>query len=323
MSNVGLKNKVLSLSPYIEIFVRNLYWKNSKLISKLVKKSNISKEEDKIQDFTKVLDYLNREGIGKGNLMVLHSSYEALDNTKLSPKQLIDELLMFIGDEGTLAMNSARKFKEENPNEYLTQKFENTIVNYDLKKSKVWTGALPLFFLRNKNVQISKFPINPMIAVGNLAKEMMVNNLNGDLKACGKGSSWEFCVDNNAVIVGLGIDLTHSLTIMHVAEDANPNWPIKDWYGKRKYNVIDESNESHLIEVLERNPKWGALHFAERTLCKDLISNNILKVFNIDGLDIEYLYAKDLINFLNSKNSKGYPYFNFKQNDFDDRIIKK
>lgn len=307
MANQGIKNKILALSPYIEIFVRKLYWKNASRFSKLNVKSKNTDTTHQLEDFNKILNYLKNQGIGKGNLMILHSSFESLEGTKNSPKQIIEKLLDFLGEDGTLAMNSARKFKEEK-GEYLTQDFSNIVTEYDTKKTKVWTGALPFFLVRHPQAQISEFPINPMVAVGKLSKEMMENNLKGDLKSCGKGSSWEYCVENDAVIVGIGIDLTHSLTIIHVAEDANSKWGVKDWYRNRKY-LITHNNEKKEITVLERKPKWGALHFAERTLCKDLINNGILTSTIIDGVQIEYLYAKKLIEYLNSKNANCYPYF--------------
>ena len=59
----------------------------------------------------------------------------------------------------------------------------------------------------------------------------------------------------------------------------------------------------------ERAPRWGALHFGERTLCKDLLASNLLKSTVIDGVIVEVLSAKALIDFLNSRNQRGYPYF--------------
>ena len=157
---------------------------------------------------------------------------------------------------------------------------------------------------------ISRFPLNTLVAIGPLAKPMMENNLiEGLPTACGINSAWKFCLDNNAYIIGLGIDLTGCLTMIHSAEDILDNkWPIKNWYRKRIFKIIDKEFETIKI-VRERHPKWGTLHWAGRTLCKDLIKNNILQTQNIDGITIEVLKSKDLIDFLNSKNSKGYPYF--------------
>ena len=63
------------------------------------------------------------------------------------------------------------------------------------------------------------------------------------------------------------------------------------------------------IVVKERKPNWGKLHFGERNLAKDLINSEIINSNVIEGTLVEILRADELINFLNERNSKGYPYF--------------
>jgi aminoglycoside 3-N-acetyltransferase len=94
-----------------------------------------------------------------------------------------------------------------------------------------------------------------------------------------------------------------------VAEDILDNsWPIKSWYRKKKF-LIKDGGFSREFELRERKPKWGALHFAERTLCKDLLSSGLMKSTVIDDVIVEIVKASELIDFLNSKNENGYPYF--------------
>ncbi|RZK43796.1 MAG: AAC(3) family N-acetyltransferase [Pedobacter sp.] len=308
MANAGFKNFLLSLSPYIEIAVRKLYWKNIKK-TKGLKKQKAAKPVA-LTDFTKIEGQLKAWGVKPGSLLIAHASYEALANTGKTPRKIIDALLELLGEEGTLAMNAARKFPEEEGAEnYLTANYEDVEVVYDVHKSRVWTGVLPHFMLRHSKAQISRFPLNPMVAIGKHAEEMMANNLSEMATACGENSSWNYCVNHDALIVGIGTDLTHSLTAIHVAEDAyEQSWPIKDWYRVRKFKVKDKDQEIE-VKVRERRPIWGTLHFAERTLCKDLLANGILKTTVIDGVLIELLNAKELINFLRTKNKSGYPYY--------------
>lgn len=311
MANIGIKNKILAISPIIEIIIRNIYWKNMYIFSKVNRKR---KQSSKLISFEKILIQLNNFGLNKGDILVLHSSYEQLENTGKSPQNIINDLINLIGSEGTLVMNSSRIFPEEKTKkDYIKTEYHNEIVTYDVKKSKVRTGVLPFIMLKDKRSKISKFPINPVVAIGKLADKMIENNISHEYDyPCGINSSWKFCVDNDALIVGLGIDLTHSLTIIHVAEDLlGENWPIKNWYRNRKFRIIDsESNFDKVINVKERNPKWGTLHFAERTLCKDLLKAGILKTAIVDGVIVEAIRARELICFLNSKNKSGYPYFN-------------
>jgi aminoglycoside 3-N-acetyltransferase len=309
MANSGITNKILSLSPYLELFIRKFYWQNKKLLSSL-KKTTVPCYE--LKDFNKIKDQLKDFGVQKGDILILHGSYETLEGTGKAPNDIIEELLDLLGVDGTLAMNSSRIFPEEKlKGNYLNADYSDEIVTYNVRKSRVWTGVLPFFMLKHKKAKISRFPINPIVAIGRFAEEMTENNIKGELNSsCGINSSWKFCADNNAIIVGLGTDLTHSLTIMHVAEEViGENWPIKNWYRERLFKVVDDDFDK-IIKIKERKPKWGTLHFAERTLCKDLLKSGILKTKTIDGVLVEVLKSNELIDFLNSKNKNGYPYFN-------------
>jgi len=299
---------VVSLSPNIEIFFRQLYWKNISNLKEIVDKKALKND---LTDFTKVIEFL-KSLLCENDILIVHSSFTALNGVGKSPKQIINELINLVGKNGTLAMNSARIFSEEGKIEDILDEKEINIAEYNLKKSKVWTGAIPLFMVRDSRSVISKFPLNPMVAIGNQALNMMEKNIEGDnCSSCGPYSSWKYCTDRNALVVGIGLDLTHSLTIMHVAEENKNEWPIKNWFRKRKFKIID-GDQQNIIEVNERRPKWGLLHFAERTLRKDLIKSGVLNSHEIDGFRIEYLRAKTLFDFLNSKNEKGYPYFKCK-----------
>ena len=63
-------------------------------------------------------------------------------------------------------------------------------------------------------------------ALKNEEKKIISENINSNdvNSSCGPNSGWKYCAENNAIVVGLGIDLVHSLTIMHVAEENHDNW---------------------------------------------------------------------------------------------------
>jgi len=97
--------------------------------------------------------------------------------------------------------------------------------------------------------------------------------------------------------------------MIHVSEDVlDQDWPVSDWYRERKFNIVDGDFRT-AITVRERHPRWGAYKFGERTLCRDLMRQKILTSVDVDGVTVEVLKAAELIQYLNSRNSKGYPYF--------------
>ena len=309
-------NKFALISPYCEIALRHLYWKNVKWLGKF-NPNKASKSSHpgptKHVDFEKVIDWLKEEGVGEGSLLIVHSSYGGLECTGLSPEQIVDRLLELVGPSGTLCMPVIRKFKgEPKAIELLTANTDNLVCEYDVKWTKIISGMLTYCLMRKEEAVVSHFPINPMCAVGPLAKEMMAHNLDGEKPSPhGPNSAWKFCFDHNAAVCWLGTDLEHHNTMTHVAEEAFEGWIWKDsWYRVRKFHIIDVSGNKIYKEVLERKPEWGMLRYAEINVNNDLKKEGIVKTDIIDdAILVGYENAQTFVNYLRSRNKNGYPYF--------------
>ena len=289
-------NRLLSIHPLIEFVVRFLF-----MYLGIFK--NFSYNRSKVNhslsfNFDDLFPELLKHGFNRDGILIVHSSYENISSCGLTPNEIIKKFIDFLGDRGTLAMNSSRRLKKNNDDVYI----------YDTSKSRVISGVLPALFLKFPGVCISKFPINPMIARGRQSREMMEGNLSDYSTSCGELSSWKFCSDNGAWILGMGIDLTHSLTIVHVNEESNKPWPNNDWYDAKKVMVID-NGIFHFHTILDRKELFGKLYFSERTLAKDLLNCGILRVFFLNGVRFELLNSRELANFLKETRSTTYPYF--------------
>ncbi len=316
MANTGLVKKICALSPHIEMIVRRLYWGNVQRLAGKVKKNSRKKrptepEQPQPFDYLALERYLKDCGAGEGSLLLVHSAFAPFKGRVSGPDEVIEFFLQLIGEDGTLAMPAMPLFKNVRPvKEYLSTQPDENIYVYNVQKSRIKTGVLPTALHRRKDSVRSRHPINSMVACGLLAEKLMDGNLAGDSPlACGVNSSWNKCVEEDALIIGLGTDLTHSLTAIHVAEDVKDSqWPVSDWYVAKNFVIKDNGFEEARV-LRERAPRWGALHFGERTLCRDLLASNLLKSTVIDGVIVEVLSAKALIDFLNSRNQGGYPYF--------------
>jgi aminoglycoside 3-N-acetyltransferase len=311
MSITSLYQKIVLLSPRIEYLSRCFYWNNIRLSSKLrPSNAKIKSKKNEYIDFDKILFFLQQNGLKKGVIAIVHSSFRNLKPTNLTANQIIDKLRNILTNEGTLAMPVIRHYCEDGDTfHYLTQDVSSFECIYDVKNTEISTGFLPISMMNMKGVIVSRFPLNPLCALGKEAQNMMEHNIDEDfLSPHGKLSSWKYCYDKHAIVIGLGIDMLHSLTMIHVNEEAFGNWCVKDWFRERKFLIKDEYFEKH-IKVLERKPKWGCKHFLEQHLKYDLIKNNILKIKCIDGLEVSVLNSYDLISYLQSKNKTGYPYY--------------
>lgn len=298
-------------SPYVEVMLRKLYWKNVKRLGKFnPNKVAEPSQTNKQVDFGKIIDWLKLNGVGKGTLLVVHSSYSSLECTGLTATQIIDALLELIGEEGTLAMPAIRRYKEEpHGGDLLNANTDDLVCTYDVKKSKIQSGALPFMMLRRKDSVVSHHPFNPLVAVGPLAKPMMEHNLEGDTPSPhGPNSCWKFCYDHNAIVISLGVDLDHYNTISHTNEEAFGNWKWSDeeWYNKRKFIVVDENGGKRDVVVKVRKPGWGMLRFAELNANRDRNASGIIKRTKIDDEIIVCLErARDYVDYLQENNKNG------------------
>lgn len=309
--------QILTLSPWIEVLIKNLYWKLSvvnKILSRKARKNTKKNKEKKIEaesiEINDLKSGLKLLEVDPNGIVIIHSTQSELSRTGLNAQDICKLLKETLVPNGTLAMPAIPLFAEEPSGiERMSDDICRKKITYDVKKTRTWTGALPRALMSMPESIRSRHPINSMVALGRHADEMMKDNINGEKPtACGPNSSWKYCADLNATIVCIGVDTSHSLTMIHVAEDSfEEAWPVKNWYRERNFSIKDEGFNCD-ITVKERRPKW-AIYYAERTLQKDLLKNGIIKKLNIKGLKIEICKAQDLLNYLNSRKKESYPYY--------------
>ena len=311
---VFLYSKIVLLSPHIEVFFRKLYWKHVRKLRKYRPATHVTAKakENKKANFEDVISFLKEKGVKEGMLLVVHSSYEALECTGLTPEEIIDALLKLVGPTGTLAMPAIRRYKgEPSVENILSFNMDDLVCVYNVKKTLITSGLLPYYLLKRSDSEVSRHPLNPMVAVGPLAKEMMKHNLDGETPSPhGQNSSWKFCLDHDAIVVGLGVDLGHYNTMIHVAEEAFGDWRWDDnsWYRLRQFDVVDEDMRRRVV-VRERRPEWGMLRIAEKKLARDLLKHGVMEKKMKGGILICFEKSGELISFLRSRNKNGYPYY--------------
>lgn len=308
-------NRVALLSPKIEVKLRQLYWKNNSKLGQLNPNKGVADNSEQVEkvNFEEILSQLKEWGVKEGSLLIVHSSYDNLRKSGLSPKEIIDGLLSLVGETGTLAMPVIRTYKDcPSHEERLFKGAVPPTCRYQIRRTPVSTGMLPAMMLRYPNAEVSKHPLNPLCAIGSLAKQMMEHNIEGECPSPhGPNSCWKFCFDHNALICSLGTDLRHHNTMGHVAEEAFDRWHWSDdeWFEKRKFIIEVPHEEPFELEVKERKPKWGMLHQAEMNRYHDFLKNGVIKSKSFGSVLVEFEKAKDLINYLQSRNKNGYPYF--------------
>ncbi len=305
-------NKILEYLPFAEAIARNLYWRipiMQKIASRISKTQHATTMKNGFS-IDGLIAELKRKGVLDNDVIIVHSNMKALAKSCLGPSEIIESFMQQLCPEGTLVCPTFPLYvKEPRGTERLTRDMSEVELVYNVQKSRPWTGALGQALMKTAGSRRSLHPLNTITAHGKAVNQIFANETIDSLDLpCGPNSTWAALAALNAKIVMLGVDMTHSLTMIHVAEDCYENdWPIKGWYRKRCFRVVDHGNE-HRVEVRERHPRW-ALSYAERKLSRDLYSEGVASRTRVGSLDITILESKSLLDFLNNRKKSGYPYY--------------
>ena len=313
--------KLLEFFPALEVLIRHLYWKNkaghqfvssvNEFIGNLSKNKKEGTNSRPVEHgFTTVSSAIKDLGVEKGDTLIVHSSYIEMKHLGISASEINLELERIIGGKGNLVMPAIPLFRgEPRPLDRFDIRNYKSPTVYDVKKSRVWTGALPQALLKKPESLRSRNPLNTMVVSGFNADEIVRNDLfDSSQLPCGSNSVLANCLDFEAKILFLGVDEVHALTMIHVAEDLfEDTWPVKNWYRNRQFRIIDDGYAEN-VSLRERDPKW-ALFYAEKRFRRDLVKHGILKCVQVDGLTISLCESVELIEFLRSRSSSAYPYY--------------
>lgn len=309
--------EIMAASPYLEVAIRNLYWRSPvlpKLAAWYAAKPRMVRgaagHASPSTSIKKVVSAMREWGVQEGDLLLVHSGFRALRADGASPDDIVDELLGVVGPSGTLVLPAIPNWPEA-PQLYerMVVDVADLVLDYDPRGTPSWTGAVPNAMVRRSEAIRSPHPLNSVVAIGPLAKQMMEGNLAGDRPfACGPTSAWNFLYENHCKVVAMGADLAHSLTMIHLAEDLlGEDWPVSGWYRDRRFRVkVDGQWEPHVVR--ERHPKW-AMFYGERTLSRDLLRKGLAHRCKTEGVNVEMISGRELINYLNTRNHDCYPYF--------------
>lgn len=314
MKITHLYNRIALISPYVEVFLRQLYWRNVALFGSFnPNQAKVLKEESNTSrcSFNDVITWLKQRGIGEGSLLIVHSGYAELMKTGLTPEEIIEKLLELVGPTGTLAMPVIRLYKEAEKAKKAGIAPNDVIYKYNPQKTLVISGLIPYALMKHEGAIISKFPFNPLCAIGPLAKEMMEHNLDGNIPSPhGPNSSWKFCLDHDAKICSIGTDIEHHNTITHVAEEAYGDWRWSDneWYDKYRF-IIEDTDGIIEKNVYNRKGDWGKLHVAEQNMLRRIKKSGSMLSTTINGIKVGYVDPQIMISMFRSINGNGFPYY--------------
>ena len=267
--------KVFACMPQAEVLSRTIYkdfLQNNNHANRLLHIYRRNKKETKQTETSgitieELLYELASLGIKKGDILIIHSSMDGLHGIEATPKEILESISLFLGEEGTLVLPTFPYYKE--------REAPDKVIRYDPQKTLAWTGILPNVFLTMQGTVRSLFPNNTLAANGKYAEEMFRNELIDDASH-GEHSAWNFCAEHHAKVVFLGVSPSHCMSEIHMAEGTlGEKWPIKNWYYQQSYQIRIQ-DEWHDKKCWVRRFYWTR-YATEEYAVRQLVKAGILR----------------------------------------------
>lgn len=155
---------------------------------------------------------LREIGVEKGDVLLVHASFKSLRFTHNGPQKVIELLLEYLGEHGTLLM-PALTF------EYVTK--NNPC--FHIRKTKSCVGILPETFRLTKGVIRSLHPTHSVCAQGKYAKALLENHWK-DTTPCGENSPFHLLPKYEGKILMLGCGLRPNTSLHAIEELHTPDY---------------------------------------------------------------------------------------------------
>lgn len=225
-----------------------------------------------------ILNSLIKSGLKKGDTLFIHSSWNQFFNYKGTPKELIDTLLEYLTEEGTLAMPCFPAIQDDSK-------------IFNVKRTPSGAGFLTEMFRRYKGTTRSMNLNHSVCAIGKNA-EFLTKDHHKSKTSWDEMSPYYRLKEVDALIVGLGVG--HNLevaTALHCVEAILREeihfysllFPSKVEY---EYKDIDGNigKHSYLKRIGNIDTRKISKYFNEKELIEFQISNLEIYVIRADIL---------------------------------------
>lgn len=253
--------------------LRSLYYK-----AKLLRIKTLSED-----DFKKILS--ENLGIQKGTDMFVHSSMQLL-KINFPFYRIIPILREIVGNEATILF-PATHFSGR-ASDYMQD--ENVV--FDVKRDSSIYGLVSEMALRTKGAIRSWHPTNSVVAIGPKAEEYVTEH-HKDIYPCGKKSPYYKLIENNAILLGIGVS-TEYFSFVHCVEDAKEyTFPIET----REQNLYKTKVKTPGSTIIEVETLAAHQRIKYRNIPKYIktnIESSIAKDFSFHGIPFYRAKAKEL-----------------------------
>ncbi len=233
-----------------------------------------------------LLRQLQQLGLAHGDVVLVHSSFDAFRGFTGKPSDVIDALQKAIGPDGTLLMP--------------TLPFTGTAVEYvrqspvfDVTRTPSRMGLITELFRRSPGVVRSVHPTHPVALWGKDAG-LMASGHHRAGTPCGKGTPFASLLERNGKILLLGADID-SLTFYHWIEEAiEPRLPLSP-FTQQFFDLTSKQEDGSMARTQTRlfEPAVSRRRNLQKLL-PELKRLGAWRQRRIGALVMTLLYAKDV-----------------------------
>jgi aminoglycoside 3-N-acetyltransferase len=236
-------------------------------------------------------------GISSGDVVLVHSSFDAFRAFRGRPSDVIEVLQRIVGREGAILMP--------------TMPFSGTAVDWarahptvDLRRTPSRMGLVTEIFRRSPRVVRSIHPTHPVAAWGDRAEWLTAEHWRATTP-CGEGSPYHRLLECDGRILFLGADVT-SLTFFHTAEallgDRFPESPFtRETF---RLTTIAPDGATHHTETRLFEPAVSRRRKLQKLL-PELRARGAWRQARVGRLAIAMVRARDVLDAVESLATRG------------------
>ena len=236
-------------------------------------------------------------GVSAGDVVLVHSSFDAFRAFQGRPSDVIEALQKLVGREGAILMP--------------TMPFSGTAVEWarahptvDLRRTPSRMGLVSEVFRRMPDVIRSVHPTHPVAAWGERAETLVAEHWRATTP-CGVGSPYHRLLECDGRILLLGADVT-SLTFFHTVEALlGDRWPESPFTEETfRLTTLARDGAAHVTETRLFEPAVSRRRNLEKLL-PELRARGAWKQARVGRLAVAAVRARDVLDAVASLAARG------------------
>ncbi|TWU55688.1 AAC(3) family N-acetyltransferase [Rubripirellula reticaptiva] len=229
----------------------------------------------------KMYDHFEDLGLRRGGMVLVHSSLSSLGYCAGGSAMVIDSLLSYIGESGTLVMPT-----------HTWSAVNNGKRSFSLPNDATHVGSIPETFRKMPNVSRSNHPSHSVASSGPLSNKLIEDHVRAE-SPCGEGTPYARLMEGDGQILLLGVELRRNTCFHSVEAMAKVPYLLRP--DKDRFKIELASDDTRYFDVRCHQP---ALPSRFHEFQEPLKIAGCLRTARIGNGESIVIDAKQFLNFM-------------------------